>query len=203
MPFATNKKGANMSELDEQFEFWNNLQIKAKENMIRHEKTGHGVLIEVAAQHPLIDGLFPNEEFEKRLQAAIELYQQNKAKGILTKIYVPGSLHMADGVADKRSLSEAGGLYLAEHGVSKEDIYGEDMNFKYKGKEGCYNSADECFVSGKIFEDGNFQYLYSACSSGQLMRKALCYMFLFSKAFLAQICIIAMCMKRSKASRPF
>ena len=94
-----------MNKTDETFDFWNNLQIKAKENMLRHEKNGNGVLIEVAAQHPLIDGLFPNEEFEKRLQTAIELYRENKAKGISTKIYVPGSLHMDKGVADKRSLS--------------------------------------------------------------------------------------------------
>lgn len=170
-----NKEKENMNKTDETFDFWNNLQIKAKENMLRHEKNGNGVLIEVAAQHPLIDGLFPNEEFEKRLQTAIELYQENKTKGILTKIYVPGSLHMDKGVADKRSLSSAGGWYLEEHGIAKEDIYGEDMNFKYKGEDGVYNSADECFVAGKIFEDGNFRYLYSACSSAQLMRKALCY----------------------------
>ena len=50
------------------------------------------VLIEVAAQHPLINGK-PGEEFEHRLKKGIQIYNAEKEKGNNPIIYVPGSLH--------------------------------------------------------------------------------------------------------------
>ena len=36
------------------------------------------VLIEVAAQHPLVDGLKPQIEFELRLKKALQIYEKEK-----------------------------------------------------------------------------------------------------------------------------
>lgn len=153
---------------------WQGLYKKAKNNMhLAKEKSG--VLIEVAAQHPLINGEKPNEEFEKRLLLAIQLFNEETAKGKDVYIYVPGSIHMDNGVVDKVSLSGAGKHFLIEHGISEKNIFADDMNDKYKGEAGVYNSTDECYVACKIFEDMNFGEIHCVCSSGQMMRKMLSY----------------------------
>lgn len=159
---------------EELYTKWQGLYKKAKNNMhLAKEKSG--VLIEVAAQHPLINGEKPNEEFEKRLLLAIQLFNEETAKGKDVYIYVPGSIHMDNGVVDKVSLSEAGKHFLIEHGISEKNIFADDMNDKYKGEVGVYNSTDECYVASKIFEDMNFGEIHCVCSSGQMMRKILSY----------------------------
>ena len=70
--------------------------------------SNESVLIEVAAQHPLIDGTTPNSEFAARLDESIELL--NKI-GSNAHIYVPGSRHSYNGIDDKISLS-----YEVKHG---------------------------------------------------------------------------------------
>lgn len=153
---------------------WQELYKKAQENM--HLKKGNkGVLIEVAAQHPLINGEKPNEEFEKRLLLAMQIFKTEKSKGKKVYLYVPGSLHMDNGVVDSISLSEAGKRFLMQHNVLEENIFADEMNYKYKGENGVYNSTDECYVASRIFEDMNFAELHSVCSSGQMMRKVLSY----------------------------
>lgn len=159
---------------NELYLLWKDKYSTAKENM-KKMSGKDGVLIEVAAQHPLIDGVWPNEEFEKRLRIGIELYQKYKKQGQNVKIYVPGSLHMDKGVVDKISLSKAGEIFLIENHVAKEDIFAEDMNEKYKGEQGVYNSTDECFVACKIYEELDFKELHCVCSSAQMMRKVLSY----------------------------
>ena len=134
-----------------------------------------GLLIEVAAQHPLIDGVYPNPEFSARLDAAIKRYELERENGETVKIYVPGSRHMQNGVADRISLSKAGCDYLETQGVDSADLYGEDANSKYKGDDGVYNSSDECYVAASLFRDLGFGRLASYCSPAQLMRKALSY----------------------------
>lgn len=57
---------------NELYERWMNLYQKAKDNM-QPKEDHRGILIEVAAQHPLIDGDKPNEEFRKRLDLALLL----------------------------------------------------------------------------------------------------------------------------------
>ena len=109
-------------------------------------KKGNKVLIECAAQPPLKDGLYPGEEFEKRLNLAINLYNSLKIEGKEVQIYVPGSRHMQNGVKDKISLSWCGKIYLTEKGISVTDIFSVNANQKYKGLVGVYNSADECYV---------------------------------------------------------
>lgn len=156
------------------YEIWSDLYKKAKENM-RLSKGKEGVLIEVAAQHPLIDGEKPNEEFEKRLLLAIQIYNEELKKGNKVYIYVPGSLHMDNGIIDKISLSTAGKRLLIDNGIEENNIFSEEMNNKYKGEVGVYNSTDECYVASKIFEDFNFLHLHCVCSSGQMMRKILSY----------------------------
>nr|WP_314506620.1 hypothetical protein [uncultured Lachnoanaerobaculum sp.] len=151
-------------------EFYNN----AKKNTL-DAKSGNGILIEVAAQHPLIDGFKPNEEFEKRLLLGIQIFYQMIEKGNKVYIYVPGSIHMDNGVIDCISLSEAGRKFLVEKGIPDEYIYADDMNIKYKGEDGVYNSTDECYVASMIFRDMSLGELHCVCSSGQMMRKVLSY----------------------------
>lgn len=133
------------------------------------------VLIEVAAQHPLVGGVHPNEEFEARLYRGYELYTQLVESGHEVELYVPGSRHMFHGRADKISLSTAGTTYLVGRGVPAPHVRGDDLNHRYKGDEGVYNSADECFVTAAHFKDSNFGTLVCVLSPGQLHRKMLHY----------------------------
>jgi hypothetical protein len=133
-------------------------------------------LIEVAAQHPLTDGIYPNEEFQKRLVLATELYAQETKAGNRVEIYVPGSRHVFNGKPDKISLSEAGARFLNDQGIPVFLVRGEDLNRKYKKEEGVYNSADECYVSASYFRDANFGQLFSIHSPVQVFRKTLHYL---------------------------
>ena len=137
-------------------------------------KSGDGVLIEVAAQHPLKEGKYPAEEFQARLDLGIQLYNELSNKENV-KFYVPGSRHQENGKADLVSLSGAGKNYLISKGVSPENIFADDANYEIMGEKGVYNSADECFVSCKLFEKHNFKELHLVCSPNQMMRKMLCY----------------------------
>ncbi|MEU8935434.1 hypothetical protein AB0D30_36795 [Streptomyces sp. NPDC048409] len=132
-------------------------------------------LIEIAAQHPLVDGVSPNEEFAARLDRGRELYTQLTADGLRVELYVPGSRHMFHGVADKISLSQAGSDYLISGGVPATHVRGEDLNRRYKGDDGCYNSADECVITASYFKDGDFGTLLVVLAPGQLHRKMLHY----------------------------
>lgn len=157
--------------------FWEEKVEVAKEftRKARSDSQRSGILIEVAAQHPLEPNGTPGVEFSKRLDMGYELYRRNKAENIRCKFYVPGSLHMYNGVVDKVSLSESGRKYLIEKGVPSEDIYGEDQNVKYRGMDGVYNSADECFVASQIWKNEGFSELICVCSPVQSMRKTAHY----------------------------
>lgn len=145
---------------------WQQLYIIARDNMsLAKDRTG--CLIEVAAQHPLVYGMYPNEEFEKRLELTLELYKNNTN----VTLYVPGSLHDGDNV----TLSEAGVTWLHEHGVPMKDLIGDKANITYTGKDGVYYPADECYVTSRLFFDNKFKELHCVCSPAQLMRKALAY----------------------------
>ncbi len=144
-------------------------EAKAFENMLK-AKDNNGILIEVAAQHPLIEGRFPNEEFKRRLDRAFDLYQKLCGQNEDVKIYVPGDVHYDD----KISLSLAGVNYLKEKGIATRDLYGQEKNDEYS-EDGVYNSSDECYVAAKIFFDEKMKELYCVCSPAQLERKALSY----------------------------
>ena len=135
------------------------------------------VLIEIAAQHPLIDGK-PGIEFEQRLKKGIDLYKKEKQKGNSVTIYIPGSLHSVkkgeEWVSDPVPLSEAGKQFLINNGIPQEDIRANDENKKYK-ENGVYNSADECFVSCAIAKNENCGRIISVVSPTQVYRKALLY----------------------------
>lgn len=134
-------------------------------------------LIEVAAQHPLIDGIHPDHEFTARLERAAELYRASVAAGRHAEIYVPGSRFMDNGVEDRITLSAAGSRYLLERGIPAASVHGDDLNERYKGagvpQPGVYCSADECFVATRYWTDGGFGRLLSVVSAGQLLRKML------------------------------
>jgi hypothetical protein len=137
------------------------------------------LLIEVAAQHPLMDGLTPGEEFGARLRLGIELYERMRITGLAVEIYVPGSRLMDNGVEDKISLSEAGTRFLLAHGIAADVVHGDDLNNRYKGsaaaQPGVICSADECFVAARYWRDGGFGQLASVVSPGQALRKMLHY----------------------------
>src|SRR5271163_2833670 len=88
-------------------------------------------LIEVAAQHPLVDGVAPGEEFVARLRLGLELYHRFRDAGAEVQIYVPGSRLMDNGVEDEISLSDAGTRFLLAHSVPAEVVHGDDLNDRY------------------------------------------------------------------------
>jgi len=158
-------------------EEWEEKFVQAKKLMVSRLEIKK-VLIEVAAQHPLIDETKPGVEFTARLLKGEELFHENLQEGMEVEIYVPGSLHMWEGIVDKIPLSEAGVRFLEERGLPREALHGEDLNQRYKGNTplpGVYNSADECFVAANYFRDRNFGRLCSVVSPNQLNRKTLHY----------------------------
>jgi hypothetical protein len=133
------------------------------------------VLIEVAAQHPLVGGRYPNAEFRARLDRAVQVYGEYRSRGLSAEFYVPGSRHMAQGWPDQVSLSQAGLEYLVKQGIPPEQLHGDDLNDRYKGDEGVYGSADECFVAASYFKDQGFGSLATVLSPAQLPRKMVHY----------------------------
>ena len=154
-------------------DYWRNLYETAKQNTLF--KDGEYDLIEVAAQHPLSKNGTPGREFEKRLDRAVLLYNQLGEEGINAKIYIPGSLHRFKGKTDSLPLSESGKHYLMSKGVPEKDLLAEEENHRYKGEQGVYNTADECYVASQIFLDGDFRRLHCICSANQILRKKLFY----------------------------
>lgn len=155
-------------------EEWERRFVAAKEFMSARSHLRRD-LIEIAAQHPLIDGEKPNEEFSRRLLLGIDLYHRLRREGREVELYVPGSRHSFEGIADTVSLSEAGRAFLIARGIPAEAIHGDDLNEKFKGDAGVYNSADECFVTASYFIHGEFGGLHTVASPVQLMRKNLHY----------------------------
>ena len=156
-------------------QYWKAKQSEAKEFMSDRRKTYSNVLIEVAAQHPLYNGRVPNDEFAKRLDLAVELYHRLTQKDCQVFIYVPGSRHKHNGICDEISLSQAGKEYLMDKGIDTDHIYADEVNVKFKGEDGVYNSADECYVSSQIFKKQKFGRLICVCSTYQTIRKTLFY----------------------------
>lgn len=167
----------------EMIEYWNNNYKDAINNMnnaYHSVKVGkqRKVLIECAAQHPLIDGLYPGEEFSARLNKTIELYKKRKSLGDDVKIYIPGSQHLIyinqnnKNVLyeDKISLSLSGSNYLKLNGIPAEDIYSDKVNREIAGNDGIYNTGDEAYITSEIFKRGNFNDLISVSSPGQMYR---------------------------------
>src|SRR5262245_60896095 len=159
---------------EDDYLYWKRKYEIALEFM-RSRQHSSGSLIEIAAQHPLIDGTIPNEEFEKRLLLGKSIYEKERAQGQSVQIYIPGSVHVHNGIKDKISLSRAGRVFLEGKGVPGEDLFGEALNEKYKPGKGVYNSADECYVASCYFKDSEFGRLISVCSPAQMMRKTIHY----------------------------
>lgn len=164
---------------NENLGYWRNKEIVIK-NKSRINSDSKKVLIEIAAQHPLKDGKEPGVEFESRLLRAIELYKKEIEKGNEVVFYIPGSRHyitnkVGEKIQDLIPLAESGKRYLIAQGISEEIIRAEDSNIKYKGKEGVYNSGDECYVASKIYEDEDCDKLISVVSPVQVFRKGMFY----------------------------
>jgi hypothetical protein len=151
---------------------WDQKYAAAKE-LMQSRLSIPKVLIEVGAQHPLVRGTEPGEEFSARLLLAKKLFEEKTTQGLHVEIYVPGSRHMHQGVADTVSLARAGVMFLEQQGLPKENLHGPDLNERYKGDQGVYNSADECFVSASYFQDENFGQFLCVLSPVQMYRKAL------------------------------
>lgn len=160
---------------DKSKQYWNDKFEAAKDNMSDRAEIYEGVLIEVAAQHPLFRRTEPNAEFKQRLDKAVELYNSFIQKGIPVSIYLPGSRHKFKGTADNISLSQAAVNYLLSKGIPNDVLLGDDYNLRYKGEDGVYNSADECYVASQIFFEGEYSKLICICSPNQIMRKSMFY----------------------------
>lgn len=177
---ALNKKCSKTSgsALDNR-EYWEEKWRIAKASQ-RH-RSGNRILIEVAAQHPLKDGLYPDIEFSARLDFAFQLYNNLHEKNIEVEIYVPGSLHLDfERIPDDCSLSSAGIDYLKNKGIPENCLHGDDLNNRYDRKRkwsGVFNSGDECYIASQYFNEKHSQFsnLISVCSPNQLMRKTLFY----------------------------
>ncbi|MGN0153210.1 MAG: hypothetical protein ACI4A3_02075 [Lachnospiraceae bacterium] len=144
----------------------------AKRTMESRSAQSDSVLIEVAAQHPLVDGLYPGDEFKGRLDEAIRI---SKDYGNV-KFFIPGNIHSAGGKMDKISLSESGRNYLVSKGIPKESIITINDCAGLLGYEvKAYNSTDECRIASELFNHLGFGKLLCVCSPAQLMRKMFSY----------------------------
>jgi hypothetical protein len=162
------------AEITNERRYWEAQFVRARQFMQRRCELD-SVLIEIAAQHPLVNGHEPGEEFTARLDLGHELFERFRRDATRVEIYVPGSRHVHEGIADKISLSSAGTMYLLSLGVPAHAIHGDDLNLAYKGVAGVYGSADECFVAASYFKDEDFGRLISVVSPAQLLRKTLHY----------------------------
>ena len=155
-------------------DYWT-AQFAAARQFMYSRQNENSVLIEIAAQHPLVNGDQPGDEFSARLNRGVELFGTFRKLAPTVEIYVPGSLHVHESFPDSVSLSYAGTTYLEAAGIPRSVLHGDDLNLTYKGDAGVYNSADECFVAASYFKDRNFGRLVSVVSPAQLMRKTLHY----------------------------
>ncbi len=131
------------------------------------------ILLQISAQHPLKNGVEPDEEFEGRLKTAIALYTRWAKEGKQVTLYVPGSRHKTENGEDNIPLSDAGKNFLLQQGIPPADILGEETNQLYKGTDGVYNSADECYVSSQIYKNGHYDRLCCICSPLQTVKNSL------------------------------
>lgn len=153
---------------------WLDKYDKALYHMMNFRQSGVGMLMEIAAQHPLKDRLYLAEELQARLDLGIKLYKEFSLSENV-KFYIPGLKHQENGNVDFVSLSEAGKNYLVSKGIPEEIIFADDANFAIMGEKGVYNSEDECYVACRLFEKYKFKELHLACSPNQMIRKMLCY----------------------------
>lgn len=156
--------------------YWKGKKDVALKYMQERQIIYSDVLIEVAAQHPLYNGEIPNDEFTRRLDCSIQLFNKLNDGNHNVYIYVPGSKHAHNGINDNISLSSAGKRYLISKGINSDFIFADEMNELYKGLDGVYNSADECYVSSQIFKANKFGRLLCICSPYQIMRKTFLYL---------------------------
>jgi hypothetical protein len=129
------------------------------------------ILIEVAAQHPL-RGSEPNGE---RRPARTGDWTSPVVEGHEVEIYVPGSRHQHNGVADPISLSAAGVGYLTSRGIPRGCLHGDDLNERFAASTGVYCSMDECRVTAEYFRAGQFDRLIAILGPYQVFRKAFHY----------------------------
>ena len=167
----------NNFNTEEAKNLWMNKFENAKKNM--QTRNGNTTLIEIAAQHPLKNGISPDVEFEARLKTAFLIWKEETGSGRTVEIYVPGSIHLdSEGNPEMNSLAYAGKKYLIKLGIPEEIILGDDLNEKYDSErnwKGVYNSADECYIASQYFKEKKFDKLICICSPNQVMRKTLLY----------------------------
>lgn len=172
-----------VEQYTEQFNKWDAMYQEAVGNMAACASASSDVFIEIAAQHPLVNGLYPGEEFESRLQEGLKrLLEPAKYLGenIHPKhvfLYVPGGRHKKDGVEDTISLSEAGMAWLRAHdcGLHTQLRGGDELNARLTDGRGIFNGEDECDAAVRMFKELGAGRFICICSQGQMMRKALAY----------------------------
>ena len=148
-------------------DYWRERFTAAREFMASREGRPKALIV-ATAQHPLIDGHEPNEEFATRLAVARNHAHAVRLHGVPVEVYVPGSRQKQDGIA----LADAGEAWLRANGLPPDvTIHASAANEQYRGDYGVYNSADEALVAAELFKaDEDFGELYVVCSPGQAIR---------------------------------
>lgn len=131
-------------------------------------------LIILGAQHPLVDGQFPNREFQTRLKAASARYAELAEQGRKAEFFLPGNRHhdSVSGQTDRVALYDAAARWLTNRDVPARDMHGKDWIDAYY-PAGIYSGADEIRVAAAGFiSNGRFEEAEYFCSSGQVSRAA-------------------------------
>ncbi len=153
-------------------EWWEDKYSNAKNYMSLRHRGGDSILIISTSQHPLINGIFVGKEFTERLNSAYIFSRMCQNESM--EFYVPASIHKDMGISDKISTSHAAKNYLISKGINPYIIHGDDLNLKYKGNDGVYNSADEAYVTAQYFHDNKkFKEIFVFCSPDQRFRWGL------------------------------
>ena len=152
-------------------EWWEQAEKSARRQMAERNLAA-GVFIVITAQHPLTNGRTPGPEFTRRLTAGKDEANTWSDRGRPVTIYVPGSRHMHEGLADHVSLSHAGSEALHHMDLDPAvTVLGEEINQEYKGEDGVYNGGDEAYCAAAYFKNHDeLGVMRVVCSPGQQAR---------------------------------
>ena len=155
--------------------WWINKYNESEKYMKLKRINGTHVLMVSTSQHPLVEDLYGKRtlvgsEFKDRLDKLY--YVSMMCENQLYEFYIPASIHKDNNqIADDISTSAAAKQYLMYLGLNESIIHGDDLNLKYKGEDGVYNSADESFTATQYFKDNKkFTDIVVICSSDQQLR---------------------------------
>jgi hypothetical protein len=125
-----------------------------------------------ASQHPLVDGIYPGDEFQERLKAAARRYEEVVSQGGKAEFFLTANRHhdIHSGQTDNVALYDAAERWLVNRGVPANVLHGKDWIDGFK-PQGVYNGAAEIAVATAGFlENERFCDAEYFCSPGQVSR---------------------------------